>query len=98
MAQVKAIKNSIVFENDYAEIVISKKNALVEKITDKKTGNSIKGEDTCFFELFDKEEKSIEVNGASLSGDIITVSSANGSFDVKALAFDSSCESLSSAR
>ncbi|MBQ5747047.1 MAG: hypothetical protein IIV81_03810, partial [Clostridia bacterium] len=89
MAQVKNLKNSIVFENDYAEIVISKKNSFVEEIKDKKTGKSIKGDDTLFFELFTKEEKEIETTGVSLDGDVIKVSTAVGSFEVKALAFDS---------
>ncbi len=89
MAQVKELKNSIVFENDYAEIVISKKDSSVEKITDKKTGKNIKGEDTCFFELVTKENEEIEITGVSLNGNRITVDSKNGKFEVQALAFDS---------
>ena len=89
MAQVKELKNSIVFENDYAEIVISKKDSSVEKITDKKTGKNIKGEDTCFFELVTKENEEIEITGVSLNGNKLTVDSTNGKFEIQALAFDS---------
>ena len=80
--------SSIVLENEYAKITFSKKSSLVEEITDKQTGKDIRGEDTCFFELITKEEKNIEVTGVSLKGDVITVTTVNGSFDVKTLAFD----------
>ncbi len=86
MAQVKELKNSIVFENDYAEIVISKKNSLVEKVIDKKTNKDIRGEETAFFTLFaekDSEDK-VEVTGLTLKGDVITVETEKGSFNVKA--------------
>ncbi len=49
---VKDNKKSITLENLYVKIEISKKDASVISITDKKTGESVKGSDTCFFELY----------------------------------------------
>ena len=83
MVQVKELNNSIVFENDYVQISILKKNSLVEKVTDKKTGKDIRGEETHFFTLFKNNEEKIGVNGIALNGDVITVSTEKGSFDVK---------------
>ncbi len=85
MAQVKELKNCIVFENDYAEIAISKKNSLVEKVIDKKTNRDIRGEETCFFTLFKEKhsKQTVEVTGLALKGDVITVDTEKGSFDVK---------------
>lgn len=88
MPSVTEKRNSIIFENEHAVIAVSKKDSLVEEITDKKTGNSIKGEDTYFFELITKENGNIAIEGLVLNGDIVTVNTAKGSFDVKALAFD----------
>ena len=87
MAKIAEIKNSIVLENNYAEITIAKKGALVEKIIDKKTGKDIRGEETAFFSLATREEE-IPVKGLSLKDDIITVEAENGSFDVKVKVFD----------
>ena len=55
MASIAVVKNSIVFENNYAEITVSKKTALVEKIIDKKTGKDIRGEETAFFSVATRE-------------------------------------------
>ena len=49
MIKLTETKNSIVLENDYAEITVAKTDSAVEKIIDKKTGKDIKGEDTHFF-------------------------------------------------
>ncbi len=87
MAKLAEVKNSIVLENNYAEITVSKKNALVEKIIDKKTGKDIKGEDTKFFSLWTKDAE-IPVKGITLKGDVITVEAENGSFDVEVKVFD----------
>lgn len=88
MVKLAEIKSSIVLENDYVEITISKKNALVEKIIDKKNGNNIKGEDTNFFSLHTREAE-IPIEEISLKGNIITIKAENGSFDVAVKVFDS---------
>lgn len=88
MPKVIEMGNSIVFENKYVQITVSKGNSLVEEIIDKQSGKDIKGEDICFFKLITKENESIEVTSVSLKGDVITVTTVNGSFDVKTLAFD----------
>ncbi len=82
-------KSSIVLENDYAQITVSKKNSAVEKIIDKKTGNDIKSEDTEFFSFETKEGEKIAVTGLSLKGELLKVETANGSFDVEVKVFDS---------
>ena len=87
MVRIAEVKSSIVFENNYTEITVAKKGALVEKIIDKKTKKDIKGEDTRFFSLHTREEE-IPVDEISLKGDIITVKAENGSFDVEVKAFD----------
>ncbi len=89
MAKLTELKNSIVFENDYARICISKKDSAVEKIIDKKTGKDIKGEDTCFFSFETKEEENIAVTGLAVKGEILTITTEKGSFDIEARVFDS---------
>ncbi|MBR5459731.1 MAG: hypothetical protein IKV53_02600, partial [Clostridia bacterium] len=88
MTEIKELKSSIVLENNYAKIVISKKDSSVESIIDKKTNKDIKGEDTNFFSLRTRDEE-IPVKRLSLNGNIITVEAESGSFDVEVKAFDS---------
>lgn len=86
MANVKETKSSLIFENSFAEITISKKDALVEKIIDKKTNKDINGEKTYFFSLltgsFDNNEEVVP-SALTLKGDVITVDTPIGSFDVR---------------
>ena len=49
---IKDNKKAIILENLYVKIEISKKDATVLSVTDKKTGESVMGEATRFFELF----------------------------------------------
>jgi hypothetical protein len=88
VTEIKELKSSIVLENNYAKIVISKKDSSVESIIDKKTNKDIKGEDTNFFSLRTRDEE-IPVKRLSLNGNIITVEAESGSFDVEVKAFDS---------
>ncbi len=89
MAKVTEIKNSIVLENNYAEITLSKKNSLVEKILDKKAKKDIKGEDTYFFSLVDADKETVILpTGLSLNKDVIVVESPKGKFEIKVEAFD----------
>lgn len=89
MAKVAELKNSIVLENNYAEITLSKKDSSVEKILDKTTNKDIKGEDTYFFSFVDADKETLIIpTGLSLKGDVITVNSPKGRLDVKVSAFD----------
>lgn len=88
MVNLTETKNSILLENNYAKISLSKTNALVEKIIDKKTGKDIKREDTSFFSLWTREAET-PITGLSLNGSIITVTSENGSFDIEVKVLDS---------
>ena len=83
MASVKELGNSIVLENNRVEIHLSKKNSLVEKVIDKKTNKDIRGEETLFFNVFSSKTDELETKGISLKGDVITVLTEKGSFDVK---------------
>ncbi len=85
---IKELKNSIVLENKYAEITISKKDTAVEKVIDKKTKKDIKAEDTLFFSFINRAEEPIATTGLALSGDLLIVSTEKGDVKVKALAFD----------
>ncbi|MBQ7898175.1 MAG: hypothetical protein IJ323_07095 [Clostridia bacterium] len=86
MANIKETKSSLIFENAFAEITISKKDAIVEKILDKKSKKEITGEKTYFFSLltgtFTENEEVISTSLA-LSNDTITVQTPIGGFDVK---------------
>ncbi len=87
MVKITETKSSILLENNYAEITLSKAGALVETIIDKKTGRNMRGEETRFFSLWTREAE-IPVVGLSLNGNIITVEAENGRFDVEAKVFD----------
>lgn len=76
-------KNSIVFENSYAEIAISKKDASLEKITVKKNSQNIKGEDTLFFGLFNEENVPFKTNSAALNGNVVTLDTELGQVDIE---------------
>ena len=86
--RIAETKDTIVLENSFAEIIFSKKDSKVLSIKAKNNGKDIKGEDTYFFSLKNDADEDIAVTGVSLKGDIITVTSEKGSFDVKAEAFD----------
>ncbi|MBQ5746534.1 MAG: hypothetical protein IIV81_01215, partial [Clostridia bacterium] len=88
MAGIKELKNSYVLENNFAEIHLSKKNSLVEKVIDKKTKKDIRGEATSFFVFMNPDLEDIAITGLSLSGNVFTVMSDAGSVDIKAETFD----------
>ncbi|MBE6649783.1 MAG: hypothetical protein E7613_00580 [Ruminococcaceae bacterium] len=89
MAKITEIKNSIVLENNYAEITLSKKNALVEKILDKKNGKDIKNEDTYFFSFVDADRETVILpTDISVKGDVIVVDTPKGKMEVKVTVFD----------
>jgi len=83
---ISEVKNSIVIENDRARITLSKKNAMIEEIIDKSTGKNIKGEDWCFFPVLDENRNCTPCEEISLKGDIVTVKTDKGSYDVKVIA------------
>ncbi|MBR5459930.1 MAG: hypothetical protein IKV53_03610, partial [Clostridia bacterium] len=70
---IKETKNTIVFENLYVKIEISKKDATVLSITDKTSGESVMGESVSFFQLFqmigDDDDKPFDyVKGVEVGG------------------------------
>ncbi|MBE6705549.1 MAG: hypothetical protein E7583_09815 [Ruminococcaceae bacterium] len=76
--------NSIIFENKYTIIEVSKTDASVIAVTDKVNGKSIKGEDCHFFSALENDkETDIIPTRLKLSADVITVSTKYGSFDVR---------------
>ena len=48
---IRDLKNKIVIENKFVKLELSKKDASVLAVTDARTGESIMGEKTLFFEL-----------------------------------------------
>ncbi len=80
-------KKSIILENDYAEITVSKSDAVVEKIIYKPYGSDVLKEKAPFFALVDKENKPFKLKGISLSGELITVDTEIGSYNVEVKAF-----------
>ena len=89
MAKVTELKNSIVLENGYAKITLSKKDSSVEKILDKKNDKDIKNKDTYFFSVVDADRETvIAPTGLSLKGDVIVVDTPKGKLEVKVTAFD----------
>ncbi len=87
MHRIFEADGQIVLENDYTEIRISKKDAEVLSVLDKKTGKELSGEKTAFFSLETRTEQ-IPLVGLALADDVITVSSEQGSFDVLAKTHD----------
>ena len=78
----------IIFENTFAEIHVSKKNSLVEKIIYKPDNKDITGEKCPFFSISGKDGKELEITSVSLTGNVMTAATDNGSFDVKVECFD----------
>ena len=78
---------SIVLENTHAVIRVAKKDATLQEVLDKKTGQSLLGERTAFFSLHTRENE-IAVTGLSLAGDRITLSSACGNIEIAVEAYD----------
>ena len=78
---------SIVLENTHAVIRVAKRDATLQEVLDKKTGQSLLGERTAFFSLHTRENE-IAVTGLSLVGDRITLSSACGNIEIAVEAYD----------
>ncbi|MBQ5746640.1 MAG: hypothetical protein IIV81_01755, partial [Clostridia bacterium] len=75
-------KKSIIIENDYAEITLTKSDATVEKIIYKPYGSDILREKAPFFALLDSDGNAIGLKGISLSGEVIKVDTEVGSYEV----------------
>ncbi|MBR5308265.1 MAG: hypothetical protein IKU43_05805 [Clostridia bacterium] len=81
--------NSIIFENKYTLIEISKTDASVITVTDKVSGKDIKGDPCHFFSALENDKETAVIPTClKLCGDIITVSTKYGSFDVRAVCED----------
>ncbi len=85
---LKENKKAIILENKFVKIEFSNKDAKVLSVTDKLSGNSIMGEETCFFNLVDKEDKAFEIKSVSLTKNGVAVETEAGKIDVKVEIFD----------
>ncbi len=90
MSSIYQTTDSIIIENDYAEIRISTADASVERVINKKTGENICGEKTSFFSLTapDRQTCIIPVS-LMLTDNIIRVITEIGEFSVAVAPFDS---------
>ena len=89
MAKITELPSSIVLENKYVEITLSKKNAFVERIFDKKNNKDIKGEDAYFFSLTDADRKTVILPTAlSRKDDILVVDTPKGTLEIQVGAYD----------
>ncbi len=89
MSKIYEVKNSIVFENNFAEVTICKNDGTVEEIIDKTTGKSIKGDaQKPFIYLLNKEDELYPCKGLTLNGNTITAEFEQGKFDVEVKTFD----------
>ncbi|MBQ5746602.1 MAG: hypothetical protein IIV81_01555, partial [Clostridia bacterium] len=88
MGIIRETEKSIILENNRAEIHLSKKNSIVEKVIDKKTGNDIRGEETRFLDLIAEDSTPVEGYEISLAGSVITVKVSDGSFNVDVKVYD----------
>lgn len=89
MSNITELQNSIILENDDARITLSKQDALVEAILDKRSGKDIKGDDVSFFSLVDADKQTtIRPSSLTLQGDVLTVGSDRGDLAIRVTAFD----------
>ncbi len=80
---IYASDNSIVLENNYAKVLISRKDARVESVFDKVRGREMKGEDTYFFSLIAQDKKTAVIpTGLCFSDGCIAVQTPLGDFRV----------------
>lgn len=81
--RISVTDHSIVFENRYAKIMISQKDAKVESIFDKVHSKEMKGEDTYFFSLIAQDKETVVAPTAVRCCDrCITVETPLGDFHV----------------
>lgn len=89
MVRITETDRAVVWENNHAEIVISKENALIEAILDKKTGKNIRAaEPVPFFVLQTKTEEGIPIRNLSLDDSLLNVETENGSFTLEVRVFE----------
>ncbi len=82
-------KKSFILENDFVKIEVSKKDAEVISVLDKKSGNSIISEEKCyFFKGFTAEGDEIYSSGVEIDENIAIVKFEKGEVKVKLEAFD----------
>ena len=82
-------KNSVVLENDYIIIELSKKDALALDIIDKRDGKSIMSEDKSFFlGLYDTEENLITAHSLKFAFDTLVLECENGKIEFSVEAYD----------
>lgn len=89
MVRITETERTIVWENNHAEITVSRENAMIETIFDKKSGTDIRAREAVpFFVLQNKAQECIPIRGLSLSGNVLTVEAENGTFELEIRAFE----------
>ena len=72
----------ILMENSRAQILLSKADASVLRIWDKTREKELRGEQTSFFALLEKDLTKVTPTGLSLQEDLLTVTTPLGNFSV----------------
>lgn len=85
---IKDTKKTIILENDYVKIELSKKDASVISVTSS-DGKSIMGESTQFINLTDNEWNVFENKSLELDGDTLVLDTEIGSVKIKVKAYSS---------
>lgn len=83
MKRLSEITDSILLQNNHAQITISKQDASVQQVIDLTAGKNIRGEMTHFFALFKKDETPVIPTELALTGNCITVTTPVGAFSVQ---------------
>ncbi len=88
-AQITENKNIIVLENSFVKIEVSKKDAEVVSVIDKRDGeNIVSDEKSYFINLFDKEKNIILPTALSFENGKLTLESEKGKVEIIAEAFN----------
>ena len=84
---IKETKNSIVLENEYARLELSKKDATVLSIK-AFDGSEILAEKNVFFKLIDKDGNAFENEGLSLDFDVLVLKTSVGELKIRVIVRD----------
>ncbi len=86
--QIKELKNSIILENDFVEIEVSKKDASVVSVIDKRDNKNVASEEKAYFiGLYDSEKNLAKPLSLTFEKGIFTLETEMGKVEIKADAF-----------
>ena len=91
MTFLKSLKDTIVLENKYVKLELSKKDATVLSVTDAE-GKSIMGESVPFLNLTDSEWNIFKAKSLELEGDTLVLDTVVGSVSVRVEVLDTHFE------